>query len=52
VGERAYVATGTTVNRDVPAGAMAISRTKQENKEGYADRLWARFKALKAAKKA
>jgi bifunctional UDP-N-acetylglucosamine pyrophosphorylase / glucosamine-1-phosphate N-acetyltransferase len=52
IGERAYVATGTTVNRDVPAGAMAISRTRQENKEGYADRLWARFKALKAAKKA
>ncbi len=51
IGERAYVATGTTVNRDVPAGAMAISRVKQENKAGYADRLWSRFKALKAAKK-
>jgi bifunctional UDP-N-acetylglucosamine pyrophosphorylase/glucosamine-1-phosphate N-acetyltransferase len=51
IGERAYVATGTTVTRDVPAGALAIGRIKQENKEGYADKLWARFKALKAAKK-
>jgi bifunctional UDP-N-acetylglucosamine pyrophosphorylase/glucosamine-1-phosphate N-acetyltransferase len=51
IGERAYVATGTTVNRDVPAGAMAISRGKQQNKEGYADKLWQRFKALKAAAK-
>ena len=36
VGEGAYVATGTTVTRDVPAGALAIARPRQENKEGYA----------------
>ncbi|HEY6881585.1 MAG TPA: bifunctional UDP-N-acetylglucosamine diphosphorylase/glucosamine-1-phosphate N-acetyltransferase GlmU [Polyangiales bacterium] len=51
VGERAYVATGTAVTRDVPAGALAISRGKQLNKDGYADKIWARLKALKAAKK-
>jgi bifunctional UDP-N-acetylglucosamine pyrophosphorylase/glucosamine-1-phosphate N-acetyltransferase len=39
VGEGAYVATGTTVTRDVPKGALAISRVRQENKEGYADKL-------------
>jgi bifunctional UDP-N-acetylglucosamine pyrophosphorylase / glucosamine-1-phosphate N-acetyltransferase len=43
VGENAYVATGTTVTRDVPADALAISRAKQENKEGYASRLRARL---------
>ena len=48
VGENAYVATGTTVTKDVPADALAISRVKQENKEGYGPRLRARMKAAKA----
>ncbi len=50
IGKGAYVATGTTVTKDVPDGALAIGRTKQENKEGYASRLKARLAA--AAKKA
>jgi bifunctional UDP-N-acetylglucosamine pyrophosphorylase/glucosamine-1-phosphate N-acetyltransferase len=45
IGDGAYVATGTTVTKDVPAGALAIGRIAQENKEGYADRLRARLKA-------
>jgi bifunctional UDP-N-acetylglucosamine pyrophosphorylase / glucosamine-1-phosphate N-acetyltransferase len=49
VGEGAYVATGTTVTRDVPKGALAISRVRQDNKEGYAEKLRARFKAEKDA---
>ncbi len=49
IGEGAYVATGTTVTRDVPANALAISRTKQENKEGYAEKLRSRMKAAKEA---
>lgn len=54
IGDGAYVGTGTTVTKDVPADALAIGRTKQENKEGYAARLRGRLKAAKeaAAKKA
>lgn len=43
VGDGAYTAAGSTITRDVPAGAMAIARARQENKEGYAER----FRALK-----
>ncbi|WP_129350402.1 bifunctional UDP-N-acetylglucosamine diphosphorylase/glucosamine-1-phosphate N-acetyltransferase GlmU [Sorangium cellulosum] len=49
IGAGAYVATGTTVTRDVPDDALAIGRVKQENKEGYAGKLRARLKD--AAKK-
>ena len=47
VGRNAYVATGTTVTTDVPADALAIGRTAQQNKEGYATKLRARLKAKK-----
>jgi bifunctional UDP-N-acetylglucosamine pyrophosphorylase/glucosamine-1-phosphate N-acetyltransferase len=50
VGANAYVATATTVTRDVPPDALAISRVPQQNKEGYASRLRARMKAAKDAK--
>ncbi|HSO40683.1 MAG TPA: bifunctional UDP-N-acetylglucosamine diphosphorylase/glucosamine-1-phosphate N-acetyltransferase GlmU [Labilithrix sp.] len=49
IGDGAYVATGTTVTQDVPADALAIGRTKQENKEGYAARLRGKLKAQKEA---
>ncbi|HJL14612.1 MAG TPA: bifunctional UDP-N-acetylglucosamine diphosphorylase/glucosamine-1-phosphate N-acetyltransferase GlmU [Sandaracinaceae bacterium LLY-WYZ-13_1] len=45
VGKGAYVATGTTVTKDVPADALAVGRARQSNKEGYAPRLRARLKA-------
>jgi bifunctional UDP-N-acetylglucosamine pyrophosphorylase/glucosamine-1-phosphate N-acetyltransferase len=44
----AYVASGTTVTRDVPEDALAVSRAKQENKEGYAARLRARLRRKKS----
>ncbi len=47
IGENAYVATGTTVTKDVPTDALAIARVKQENKEGYAPRLKARLSKKK-----
>lgn len=44
VGKNAYVATGTTVTRDVPEDALAVGRARQENKIGYAPRLRAKLK--------
>jgi len=38
VGRDAYVASGTTVTKDVPRGALALTRVKQVNVEGWADR--------------
>ncbi|HZO11664.1 MAG TPA: bifunctional UDP-N-acetylglucosamine diphosphorylase/glucosamine-1-phosphate N-acetyltransferase GlmU [Polyangiaceae bacterium] len=43
IGEGAYVATGTTVTKDVPADALAVGRARQENKAGYASRLRSRL---------
>lgn len=39
IGHGAYVASGSTLTEDVPAGAMAIARSRQVNKPGYAERL-------------
>ncbi|HSC85638.1 MAG TPA: DapH/DapD/GlmU-related protein, partial [Polyangiaceae bacterium] len=52
IGEDAYVATGTTVVQDVPAGAVAIGRVRQENKLGYAEPLRARLRARAEKEKA
>jgi bifunctional UDP-N-acetylglucosamine pyrophosphorylase/glucosamine-1-phosphate N-acetyltransferase len=38
VGEGAYIAAGATITKDVPADALAVARSKQENKEGWARR--------------
>ncbi len=35
IGRRAYVAAGSTVEHDVPAGALAIARQRQINKENW-----------------
>jgi len=51
IGDNAYVGTGTVVTRDVPADALALSRTPQTNREGFASRLRAKFRAKSAAKK-
>jgi bifunctional UDP-N-acetylglucosamine pyrophosphorylase/glucosamine-1-phosphate N-acetyltransferase len=38
IGRRAYVAAGSTITKDVPAGALGVARGRQENKEGWVDR--------------
>ena len=35
VGRNAYVAAGSVITQDVPTGALAIARGRQENKEGW-----------------
>jgi len=37
LGDRSVVAAGSVVNKDVPAGALAIARVKQQNMEGWTD---------------
>lgn len=39
IGAGAYVASGSTITEDVEPGSLALSRTKQINKSGYASKL-------------
>jgi bifunctional UDP-N-acetylglucosamine pyrophosphorylase/glucosamine-1-phosphate N-acetyltransferase len=47
VGRGAYVASGSTVTRDVPADALAVARSRQKNREGLAAVLRGRLAAAK-----
>jgi bifunctional UDP-N-acetylglucosamine pyrophosphorylase / glucosamine-1-phosphate N-acetyltransferase len=38
IGDGAWVAAGSVLTKDVPPGALAVARARQENKEGYAAR--------------
>jgi len=38
IGEGAWTAAGSVITKDVPPGALAVARARQENKEGYAAR--------------
>lgn len=44
VGEGAYTAAGSTITEDVPAGALAVARARQENKQGWVQKFFARKK--------
>ena len=48
VGDEAMTATATVVTRDVPDGAMAIGRVDQNNKAGFARKLFSMLRAKKA----
>lgn len=37
--EGSYVAAGSIINKDVPKDSLAIARSRQENKEGYANKI-------------
>ncbi|MGE6489939.1 bifunctional UDP-N-acetylglucosamine diphosphorylase/glucosamine-1-phosphate N-acetyltransferase GlmU [Paenisporosarcina sp. NPDC076898] len=39
IGQGAYVAAGSTITKNVPAQALSIGRARQENKEGYVEKL-------------
>ncbi|MGX9132860.1 bifunctional UDP-N-acetylglucosamine diphosphorylase/glucosamine-1-phosphate N-acetyltransferase GlmU [Rummeliibacillus sp. JY-2-4R] len=39
VGKNSFVAAGSTVTNDVPENALAIGRSRQENKENYVNKL-------------
>ena len=39
IGEQAYVAAGSVLTHDVPGQALALGRSRQVNKEGYAGKL-------------
>jgi bifunctional UDP-N-acetylglucosamine pyrophosphorylase/glucosamine-1-phosphate N-acetyltransferase len=51
IGDNAYVGTGTVVTRDVPADALATSRTPQTNREGFASRLREKMRIRAKTKK-
>jgi len=38
IGDGAWIAAGSVITKDVPPDALAVARTRQENKEGYAAR--------------
>jgi bifunctional UDP-N-acetylglucosamine pyrophosphorylase/glucosamine-1-phosphate N-acetyltransferase len=38
VGDDAWTAAGSVVTKNVPAGALAVARSRQENIEGFAER--------------
>lgn len=44
IGRGAYVAAGSTITQDVPAGSLGVSRTPQVNKDGWVARHAARKK--------
>ncbi|RLK08326.1 bifunctional UDP-N-acetylglucosamine diphosphorylase/glucosamine-1-phosphate N-acetyltransferase GlmU [Ruegeria conchae] len=48
LGDGAMTATGTVVTKDVEPDALAVARAKQENKPGYARKLFEMLKAKKA----
>jgi bifunctional UDP-N-acetylglucosamine pyrophosphorylase/glucosamine-1-phosphate N-acetyltransferase len=50
VGSGSSIGAGTTVTKDVPEGALAISRTKQKNIKGWSKKLELRRKKMRNKK--
>lgn len=51
VGDAGFVAGGSTVSQDVPAGALAVARGQQRNVEGWAQKYWSKQNAGKLAER-
>lgn len=47
VGHEAMTASGTVVSKNVPDGALAVGRVRQENKAGFAVQMFEKLKNLK-----
>lgn len=47
IGDEAYIASGTALTQDIPAGALALSRPELIVKEGYAKKLLSKLKESK-----
>jgi bifunctional UDP-N-acetylglucosamine pyrophosphorylase/glucosamine-1-phosphate N-acetyltransferase len=50
LGDGAMTGSGSVITQDVPAGALALGRARQENKAGLATRLMERLRAIKAGR--
>ncbi|EAQ05678.1 UDP-N-acetylglucosamine pyrophosphorylase [Yoonia vestfoldensis SKA53] len=48
VGDQGMTASGSVITRDVPAGDLAVARARQDNKAGFAVRLFDKLRAQKA----
>ena len=48
IGAEAMTASGSVVTRDVPPGDLAIARARQDNKPGFATKLFEKLRAKKA----
>jgi bifunctional UDP-N-acetylglucosamine pyrophosphorylase/glucosamine-1-phosphate N-acetyltransferase len=51
IGKGAYVASGSSITEDVPDGALAVARSRQSTKPGYAEKLRTRLEAEARAAK-
>lgn len=49
VGDGAMTASGSVITKDVPGGALAVGRARQEVKPGFATKFFDRLRAAKAA---
>lgn len=50
VGDQAMTGSGSVITRDVPDGDLALARARQDNKPGFATRLFEKLRARKKAK--
>jgi len=48
IGDAAMTGSGSVITRDVPPGDLAVARARQDNKPGFATRLFAKLRAQKA----
>ena len=48
IGDNAMTGSGSVVTKDVPDGALGVGRTRQENKIGFAVKMFEKLKYLKA----